>query len=178
MLDQPRVTVWTIGHSTRSWEGFLDLLRESRIEQLSDVRHFPSSRRVPWADRATLATALPAEGIRYELFVDLGGFRKPRPDSANLGWRNMGFRGYADYMDTDAFRTALDRLLTGSSNLLTAIMCSEAVPWRCNRTLLADALLARGARVIHILAAGKVQEHRLTPFARIHAGRLRYPGKG
>lgn len=178
MLGESRPSVWTIGHSTRTWEQFLALLKQSEIQHLADVRRFPSSRRVPWTNQRTLAAALSEEGLGYEHLEDLGGYRKARRDSRNTGWRNAGFRGYADHMGTEAFQKALNGLLDRARRVRTAVMCAEAVPWRCHRALLADALLVRGARVLHILAPGKREEHRLTSFARVHRGRLTYPGKG
>jgi len=174
-LGESRVTLWTIGHSTRSFEEFLALLAEHRIQFLADVRHFPTSQRVPWTAKASLAKALPDSGIAYEHFEALGGFRKARPDSVNLGWRNSGFRGYADHMATAEFSAGLDRLIAIASERRTAIMCAEAVPWKCHRSLLSDALLVHGVRVVHILSPGKTQDHRLTPFARLHGTQITYP---
>jgi len=175
LLVPADVTIWTVGHSTRAWEEFLALLREHRIELLIDVRHFPASTRVPWANRESLAAALEESGLAYEHLVGLGGFRKPRADSGNTGWRNSGFRGYADYMETGDFTEALDRLVSRGRERRTTIMCAEAVPWRCHRGLLSDALLVRGVRVVHILSAGQTQDHKLTPFAKVHGGRVTYP---
>lgn len=175
MLTPPDATLWTIGHSTRSWEDFLALLREHRIEVLVDVRHFPASAHVPWTNKDALAASAAVAGLGYEHIVDLGGYRDPRPDSPNTGWRNRGFRGYADYMQTPAFDAALDRLVTLARTRRTAIMCAEAVPWRCHRGLLSDALLVRGVHVVHILSPGKTQDHSLTPFAKVKGGRITYP---
>jgi len=122
-----------------------------------------------------LAKALPDSGIAYEHFEALGGYRKVRPDSVNLGWRNRGFRGYADYMASPEFLTGLDRLIASAAERRTAIMCAEAVPWKCHRSLLSDALLVHGVRVIHILSPGKTDDHRLTAFARVHGTRITYP---
>lgn len=169
------VTIWTLGHSTRSFEDFLALLKENQIELLVDVRHFPTSQRVPWATKASLTTALRDRGIEYQHFVELGGYRKALPYSVNMGWRSTRFRGYADYMASPTFAGAVDQLIALASAKRTAIMCAEAVPWKCHRLLLSDSLLARGVRVIHILSAGKTQEHRLTPFARIHGTQVTYP---
>ena len=168
-------TLWTIGHSTRSFEEFLALLEEYRIRLLADVRHFPGSRRLPWTAKVSLARALSDRSIAYEHFEDLGGFRKASHDSTNTAWHNSGFRGYADYMDTPEFSAALDRLIAVSRDRRTAIMCAEALPWKCHRWLLSDALVARGIRVLHILASGKTQDHRLTTFARVHGTRVAYP---
>ena len=176
MLGAARLTIWTIGHSTRSFEEFLALLRENQIEFLADVRHFPSSRHVPWANGPALTADLESAGIRYGHFLDLGGYRKPRPESANTGWKNAGFRGYADHMATAEFQRALEGLMEIASSRRTAIMCAEAVPWKCHRSLLSDALLAREVRVVHILSPGKTEEHRLTSFARVHGGHVTYPG--
>ncbi|HWM53056.1 MAG TPA: DUF488 domain-containing protein [Thermoplasmata archaeon] len=168
-------TIWTIGHSTRSLEEFVALLGERRIQFLADVRHFPTSQRVPWTAKASLAKALLDRGIDYEHFEDLGGFRKARADSVNTAWRTAGFRGYADYMASTEFTVALNRLMAVAKERRTAIMCAEAVPWKCHRSLLADALVVRGLRVIHVLSSGKTQDHRLTPFARVRGGRITYP---
>lgn len=171
----PNRTIWTIGHSTRSFEEFLALLEEHRIEFLADVRHFPTSQRVPWTAKASLARALADRDIAYEHFEVLGGFRKALRESVNAGWRNTGFRGYADYMASSEFSAGLNRLIAVASVQRTAIMCAEALPWKCHRSLLSDALVVRGLRVIHILSSGKTQDHRLTSFARVRGGRITYP---
>jgi uncharacterized protein (DUF488 family) len=175
MLTPTAATIWTVGHSTRSWDEFLDLLREHEIGLLVDVRHYPGSARAPWTDQTVLGAHLREARLSYEHLVDLGGYRKPRPDSRNTRWRNTGFRGYADYMETETFRTALNRLIAMAKDRRTAIMCAEAVPWRCHRGVLSDALVVRRVRVIHILSPGKTQEHHLVPFAKVHGGRLTYP---
>lgn len=168
--------VYTIGHSTREFPEFLRLLQSHGIHNLVDVRRYPASRRHPQYARATLEQALGAAGIAYIHEVDLGGRRQPLPDSPNTGWRSQSFRGYADYMDTDAFQAALARLIAHAQQSRTAVMCAEAVPWRCHRQLIADTLLARGHDVLHILSGTRVDAHRLTPFARIESdGRVRYP---
>jgi uncharacterized protein (DUF488 family) len=169
------VTVWTVGHSTRSFDEFRSLLKENRIEFLVDVRHFPTSRRAPWATKAALLAALPPHGIGYEHAEALGGFRKAVPNSVNAGWRTPGFRGYADYMATPAFEAAIERLIASAAPRRTAIMCAEAVPWKCHRSLVSDSLVVRGVRVIHILGAGKTQDHRLTSFARVRGLKVTYP---
>lgn len=175
MLVPAEATVWTIGHSTRTWETFLALLREHRIANLADVRHFPVSARVPWANHEALASGLPDAGIAYKHVADLGGYRKPQPRSANTGWRNAGFRGYADHMATPAFAEALERLITLARESRTAVMCAEAVPWRCHRQLLSDALVLRGLHVVHILASHQTRDHVLTAFVNSPGGRLTYP---
>lgn len=176
MLTPVEATVWTIGHSTRTWDAFLGLLREHRIERVADVRHYPASVRVPWTNRDALRASLGATGIGYDHVVDLGGYREPRADSVNTGWRNAGFRGYADYMEGPEFARALEELIADARTTRTAVMCAEAVPWRCHRGLLSDALVVRAVRVVHILGPGATQEHRLTPFAKVKGGRIAYPG--
>jgi len=166
--------IWTIGHSTRTIEEFIDLLRRHQIEIVVDVRHFPGSRRLPHFNKAALHRALAAAGLRYEHLVELGGRRPARPDSHNLLWRNASFRGYADYMEAQPFREAVDRLLEIARAGRTAVMCSEAVWWRCHRSMIADYLKAMDVQVIHILSPTKVQEHPYTSAARLVDGRLSY----
>lgn len=168
--------LWTIGHSTRSFFDFLEILSAHQIRALVDVRRYPLSRRHPHFNTETLQKSLTACDIEYRLLSGLGGRRKPRPDSVNLGWRNESFRGYADYMQTEAFRHALESLLALASGARTAIMCAEAVPWRCHRSLIADAVVSQGWRVHHILSRDKVDGHILCPFATIDGGSLTYPG--
>lgn len=167
--------LWTIGHSTRSSDAFLATLRAWRIEQLADVRTIPRSRHNPQFNTETLTADMTRAGMTYVRMPGLGGLRKPRKDSLNKGWRNAGFRGYADYMQTDQFATALELLMTEAARRRTAIMCAEAVPWRCHRLLIADALLARGWTVRHLLSEVNLQPHTLTPFARLESGRVTYP---
>jgi uncharacterized protein (DUF488 family) len=168
--------IHTIGHSTRSLEKLIDLLREHHIALLVDVRRFPGSRRHPHFASDALAASLPAAGVEYIHEPDLGGYRKARPDSRNTAWRVAGFRAYADHMDSDEFREALGRLIGHAENRATAIMCAEAVPWRCHRRLISDALVARGHEVVHILALDKAEGHELNPNARVLTdGRLVYP---
>ncbi len=168
--------VHTIGHSTREFPEFLGLLESQGIRHVVDVRRYPASRRHPQYARALLEQALAAAGIAYTHEQDLGGRRQPRPDSPNTGWRSESFRGYADYMDTDAFQAALGRLIAHAKQSRAAVMCAEAVPWRCHRQLIADALVARGHEVGHILSPERVDAHRLTPFARVGSdGLVRYP---
>ena len=167
-------TVWTIGHSTRTGEEFIGLLKANGIEQVADVRSYPGSRRFPQFDRTRLQEALAAVGIRYVHLAELGGRRPARPGSRNLAWRNASFRGYADYMETPDFRAGIDRLLELAGSIRTAIMCAEAVWWRCHRSLIADHLKSIGIPVLHILGPGKVEEHPYTPAARLVDGRLTY----
>ena len=190
----PAARIWTIGHSTRTFDEFLSLLRANGISRLADIRTIPQSRRHPHFSRAALDDRLKAEGIEYRHFPELGGLRKPRPDSANSAWQNAAFRGYADHMQTKAFREAVGELVVFGGRVSpaeverrdspyvqqetrAAVMCAEAVWWRCHRMLLSDALLGRGVDVQHILSDAKTQPHRLTPFAKVsEAGEVSYPG--
>jgi uncharacterized protein (DUF488 family) len=164
------MTVYTIGHSTRPVEATIAMLRAHGVARLVDIRTIPGSRRNPQYGRAALARALEAAGIAYEHRPGLGGLRRPRPDSPNAAWRNASFRGYADYMQTDAFRAALAALLESAARETIAVMCAEALPWRCHRSLLADALLARGVDVRHIMGETEAKPHALTPFGRVLPG--------
>jgi len=167
--------IWSIGHSTRRIDEFISLLKENQIKLLVDVRTFPGSKRYPHFNREALAKSLNAHGIRYEHFPELGGKRKSRPDSRNTAWRNASFRGYADYMETERFQKGIERLLEIASEAgATAIMCAEAVWWRCHRSLIADYLKARGVEVLHILSANKVEPHPYTSAARIVNRELSY----
>lgn len=168
------MTIFTIGHSTRPIADFLALLARSRIERLVDIRAFPGSLRHPHFNREALARELPAAGIEYLHRPSLGGRRRLARDAPPSAWRNDSFRAYAEYMRTPEFRAALDELIELGAVRRTAIMCSEAVPWRCHRTLVSDALSARGIRVEHILDAG-VSEHVLTRFAVVQDGEVAYP---
>jgi uncharacterized protein (DUF488 family) len=171
--------ILTIGHSTRSLDEFLGLLRAHHVAQLADIRTMPRSRRHPQFDVEALDSSLPAAGIPYRHFPGLGGLRKPRPDSPNTAWRHPSFRGYADYMLTPAFERALEDLIAFADENHagpTAIMCAEAVWWQCHRQLTSDALVARGVGVRHILSADPAKPHTLTEFARVAEGRVRYPG--
>jgi len=168
--------VFTLGHSTRSAEELIALLQEAGVELLVDVRRFPGSRRHPQFGREALSAALAAAGIEYRHAPDLGGRRSPRPGSPNTAWRVAAFRGYADYMDSPEFQAALSRLAAAAAERPTAILCAEAVPWRCHRRLIADALVARGVPVVHLLAPGRREPHALHPDARaLPGGRLVYP---
>jgi len=168
------VIVYTIGHSTRGIAEFIALLERSRVERLIDVRAFPGSRRYPHFNREALARTLLEHGIEYRHQPALGGRRRPRPDAPPSAWRNEGFRGYADYMRTPEFHRALDELMTLATDRRTVIMCSEAVPWRCHRTLISDALYARNVTVEHILDSG-TSPHALTSFAVVNGTEVSYP---
>ncbi|MEE8551343.1 MAG: DUF488 domain-containing protein [Gemmatimonadota bacterium] len=168
--------IFTLGHSTRSAAEFVGLLSEHGITCLVDVRRFPGSRRHPHFAREALAGALRTVRIAYAHEPDLGGYRKLQGDSPNAAWRTAGFRAYADHMDTPQFRTALARVVERAEQSVTAIMCAEAVPWRCHRQLISDALVARGHDVVHILAPGKIETHTLSEHARaLPNHRLVYP---
>ena len=189
--------IWTIGHSTRTIHEFISLLKENSIELVTDVRMFPGSKRYPQFNKEALAKSLNAQAIRYEHFPELGGRRKPNPDSRNTAWRNSSFRGYADYMETVEFQKGVERLLDvargtqGAAPKVfgaeskgdaweavvpwrTAVMCAEAVWWRCHRSLISDDLKARGMEVMHILGSNKVEPHPYTSAARIVDGTLSY----
>ena len=167
-------TLWTIGHSTRSLDEFLELLGSQEIEALADVRRFPGSRKYPQYNQDALAVSLPKAGVDYIEFPELGGRRRPRPDSRNTIWRNESFQGYADYMETDEFRAGIERLTKLARKKRTAIMCSEAVWWRCHRSLIADSLKAAGVEVYHIMGVNQCAEHPYTSAARVVDGRLLY----
>ena len=166
--------IHTIGHSTRPIEAFIELLEAHGIKQLYDIRSIPHSRRHPHFSQGALAAALGEAGIAYRHAPALGGRRKPRRDSVNTAWRVEGFRGYADYMETDAFRDALDELVRAAGDAPTVIMCAEAVWWRCHRQLVADALVARGVEVGHISSTSAAKPHTLTDFAQVVEGRVGY----
>jgi len=158
--------VFTIGHSTRSIEDFLELLQQAGVTTLVDVRRYPGSKRYPHFSSDALAERLAESGIGYVHEVDMGGRRKPAADSPNVYWRNEQFRGYADHMNTPAFRAALDRVMQRAESERQALMCSEAVPWRCHRQLVADALVAHGFEVFDLYDGGRAEAHRLNPAAR------------
>ena len=167
--------ILTIGHSTRPIDEFIALLQQNGVERLVDIRTIPRSRHNPQFNSEALAKSLSREGIEYAHLKELGGLRHPRPDSINMGWRNASFRGYADYMQTPEFEEALQRLLRLCEQKRCAVMCAEAVPWRCHRSLVADALLARGIAVEHIMSGNRREAHSLTPFARVEEQRVLYP---
>jgi uncharacterized protein (DUF488 family) len=171
-----RRPLFTIGHSTRSIEELLEILRSFEITLLVDVRTVPKSRHNPQFNRETLPASLEAAGIAYRHEPALGGLRKPRPDSRNTAWQNASFRGYADHMESAEFETALRALLETVESERVVVMCAESVPWRCHRSLISDAVVARGVEVRHLMGVGKADAHRLTPFARVEDSRVTYPG--
>lgn len=167
--------VYTIGHSTRTLDEFLELLQHYRVELLLDVRTVPRSRHVPHFNSEILIRSLEDQGIEYRHLKRLGGLRKPGKDSSNQGWRNLSFRGFADYMQTDDFRKVLMEALDLTAKKRAAFMCAEAVPWRCHRSLIADVLVVRRWEVTHILSEKSSQAHALTPFALVEGERILYP---
>ncbi|GAB1596262.1 DUF488 domain-containing protein [Lysobacter claricitrinus] len=167
-------TLWTVGHSTHPWDAFVAILRSAGIEAIADVRRFAGSRRHPQFGGDAMAAALPAAGIDYTAFPDLGGRRTPRRDSPNTAWRNDAFRGYADYMATPEYERARGRLAELAASKRTAVMCAEAVWWQCHRSLISDDFKSRGWTVLHLQPGGRVQEHPYTAAARIEEGRLVY----
>ena len=175
--EKRRKTIYTIGHSTRAFEDFVTVLRSFDVQAVADVRLIPKSRRHPHFADEYLAEHLPWAGIAYLPFKHLGGRRRARKDSRNLGWRNESFRGYADFMQTPAFATALEELMQGAAERVTTTMCAEAVPWRCHRSLISDALLVRGWNVMDVMAAGKASPHKLTKFARVEGTDVSYPSE-
>jgi uncharacterized protein (DUF488 family) len=168
-------SIFTIGHSTHSLAELTALLHRHRLTHVVDVRKLPKSRRLPQFDKDALSRSLPARGVAYTHMGELGGFRRPRPDSPNAGWRSGGFRAYADYMLTEQFVSALDRVEQLARSDRTAIMCAEGLWWRCHRRLIADALSVRGWRVSHVLPDGGLAEHSLPEFALVDGERIKYP---
>ena len=168
-------TLYTVGHSTRSLDAFVTLLTHHKVRCVADVRRFPRSRKYPHFNADALARTLPDAGLTYAPLPALGGRRRTLPDSPNTGWRNDGFRGYADHMTSAEFLGGIERLADLASQSPTAIMCAEAVPWRCHRSLVADALLVRGFQVLDIMSQTKATPHKLTPFARVEGTTITYP---
>jgi uncharacterized protein (DUF488 family) len=167
-------TIWTIGHSTHPFEEFIAMLHSFKIELLADIRSFPGSRRYPQFNKESLSVSLPENNIKYIHIPALGGRRKANPDSINTGWRHIAFRGYADYMETEGFKTGISELTALADKQRTAYMCSEAVWWRCHRALVSDYLKLQGWTVNHIMGKTKSEEHRYTAPARIVNGQLSY----
>lgn len=173
--DHSPPAIFTVGHSTRPLADFIALLQAHGVTRLVDVRTIPRSRHNPQFNRDTLPGALQAAGIAYTHLAELGGLRHTTAASPNTGWRNASFRGYADYMQTPAFADAMNQLLALARHDTLALMCAEAVPWRCHRSLIADALLARGRPSSDIQSPARAQPHKLTPFARVHGTQVTYP---
>ena len=169
--------ILTIGHSTRTWKDFLAILRAHGIKRVIDVRSIPRSRHNPQFNRETLSAKLRSARIGYVHLRKLGGLRHVRRDSPNMGWRNRSFRGFADYMQTSDFETGLGRLIKLAKQKKSALMCAEAVPWRCHRSLIADALLARGIEVQEITSAIRTRSHTLTPWGKVNGRQVTYPAE-
>src|SRR5665213_1248152 len=173
MKDEDK-TIWTIGHSTRPMEEFISMLNSFDIELVADIRSFPGSRKFPQYNKEALSVSLPQNNINYVHLKNLGGRRKVKPDSKNTAWRHIAFRGYADYMETDSFKEGIMELEKNALKQRTAYMCSEAVWWRCHRSMVSDYLKVRGWKVMHIMGIGKDEEHPYTGPARIVNGELSY----
>jgi uncharacterized protein (DUF488 family) len=173
--DTPGPTLFTVGHSTHPFETLVEMLKAHGVTTIADVRRYPRSRKFPQFNDETLAVDLPRVGLAYVPLPALGGRRRPAKDSINAGWRSEGFRGYADYMRTPAFESGLEALIRVAAESPTTIMCAEAVPWRCHRSLISDAMLVRGWRVLDIMSAKAATPHELTPFARVEGTTITYP---
>lgn len=167
--------IWTIGHSNRPIEEFIDLLQLNGVECVLDVRTVPKSRHNPQFGQDELPRSLAAAGIRYRPVPKLGGLRRPRPDSPNSGWRNESFRGYADYMQSAEFNQTVDEVAGLAAETRCALMCAEAVPWRCHRSLVGDALLVRDVEVLDIIGKQEPKPHKMTPFAQVEDKKITYP---
>jgi len=176
-VQWPKDAIFTVGHSTLPIDRFLALLQVYGIKTLADIRTVPRSRHNPQFNGDALGQALKSADIGYSSLPELGGLRHPRKDSPNTGWRNSSFRGYADYMQTEAFAAGLATLVQMSRQKRTAMMCAETVPWRCHRSLVADALGVRGITAIEILSEGSYRTHKLTPFAQVKGEQITYPAE-
>lgn len=174
-MDQA-LSIWTVGHSTRSAEQFKEIILAHQVEVLLDVRSFPGSRRYPHFNKPELSRHLTSSGILYVHLPELGGRRRPLPDSKNTAWQNASFRAYADHMESEEFQKGIETLLELSETKRTAVMCAEALWWRCHRSLISDFLKAKGVEVIHIIDARKTEAHPYTSAARIVEGQLSYEG--
>jgi uncharacterized protein (DUF488 family) len=177
VLTAPSI-IYTAGHSTRPIDAFIGLLAAHGVTCVADVRTVPRSRHNPQFGAEALGQSLAHADIEYRPFPALGGFRRAQPDSRNAGWRNASFRGYADYMGTPAFEGGLEALIALANQATVAVMCAEAVPWRCHRSLIGDALIVRGITVEEIVSDVKTEPHRLTPFARVSGTTITYPPEG
>lgn len=174
-LRSERLTIFAIGHSTRPIDDFIGLLRSNGVERLIDIRTIPKSLHNPQFGADSLARSLRTAKIDYVPMKELGGLRRTRRDSINTGWRNAGFRGFADYMQTAEFRSAIDHAIELARKKISALMCAEAVPWRCHRSLVADALVIRGIEVLEIVGNSLPKPHKITPFARVRGTEITYP---
>lgn len=173
-----RITLWTIGHSTRSLSEFVAILQAHNVELLVDVRTVPRSRHNPQFNKESLPAELARFSLEYLHMAGLGGLRRPLKDSQNPGWRNASFRGFADYMQTPEFEKGIGELIELAGERETAIMCAESLPWRCHRSLIADALTVRKVKVEHLLSVKSIRAHEVTPFAEVRGRRITYPAEG
>lgn len=169
--------IFTIGHSTRPIDEFIELLQSQKITQLVDVRTIPRSRHNPQYEQTALEKSLPKHGINYVYMKELGGLRSSAKNSVNTAWHNKSFRNYADYMQTKEFEQGIEALIRVSKDERSVIMCAEAVPWRCHRSLIGDALTVKGIKVRDIISASDTKEHMLTSFAKVEGENITYPGK-
>jgi uncharacterized protein (DUF488 family) len=176
--ESQKLTILTVGHSIHTLHEFISMLKAHNVESIVDVRSIPKSRRVPQFNAESLTSELPAQGLDYVHLKGLGGRRHTAKNSINTGWRNASFRGYADYMASEEFRQGIERLLALAAAKRSVIMCAEAVPWRCHRSLIGDALLVRGVQVEDIMSAQTLRPHTLTPFAKVQGLEITYPGEG
>jgi uncharacterized protein (DUF488 family) len=173
--NKKKFAVFTVGHSTRAIDEFIEILKSHGVKRVIDIRTIPRSRHNPQFNREALGPSLRAAGIDYSHLKKLGGLRRASLDSINQGWRNASFRGFADYMQTPEFDGGLERAIKLAKTKPSALMCAEAVPWRCHRSLVADALAVRHIPVKHIIGTSRANRHKITPFARIYRGRITYP---
>ena len=175
MADKPELTVYTIGHSTRTLEEFVALLKAYGVNLVVDVRTVPRSRHNPQFNKETLPVSLKPSGVRYIHMPEIGGLRRPKHDSVNLAWKNMGFRGYADYMQTKEFTDSLLKIIALARENHLVLLCAEALPWRCHRSLISDALLVRHVKVEHIISATSCLNHQLNDMAQVEGTKITYP---
>ena len=175
LANEPELTIYTIGHSTRTLNEFIDLLNVYGITLLVDVRTVPRSRHNPQFNKETLPVTLKSYGIKYIHMPEIGGLRHPKRDSVNIAWKNMGFRGYADYMQTKEFTDNLLKITALARENCLALMCAEALPWRCHRSLISDALVVRHVKVLHIISKDSTITHELTEFAHVEGNQITYP---
>ncbi len=174
-MEKNSPVIFTIGHSTKTLDELIHILQAHSVKMVADIRTVPRSRHNPQFNRETLPESLNSYSIDYKHIPGLGGLRKPRKDSTNMGWHNDSFRGFADYMQTDEFEKSLEELMNLAASIRTAMMCAEALPWRCHRSLIADALLVRGIQVEHIMSLNRTAPHSLTSFANVHGTVITYP---
>jgi len=175
LAKEPELTIYTIGHSTRTLPEFTELLNVYNVKLLVDVRTVPRSRHNPQFNKETLPATLKSYGVKYIHMPEIGGLRHPKRDSINLAWKNTGFRGYADYMQTKEFTDNLLKIIALARENCLALMCAEALPWRCHRSLISDALVVRHVKVLHIISKNSTITHELTEFANVEGNQITYP---